>query len=116
MELLFAAILAIEGWKGVGTVGAAGEIGPYQITRAYWQDSGVPGKHSDCEDKAYSERVMLAYWKRYCPEALRTRDLAVLASVHHCGPKGVRVSISYRDDYVARAMAIVNSKRGASCG
>lgn len=116
MEMLFAAILAIEGWRGVGTVGAAGEIGPYQITRAYWQDSGVPGKHADCEDKAYSERVMTAYWRRYCPEALRTRDLAVLASVHHWGPKGSRVGVSHKDDYVSRAMSIVRSKRGAACG
>lgn len=116
MELLFAAIMAIEGWRGPGTVGSAGEVGPYQITKAYWQDSGIDGKHADCESKEYSEKVMLAYWKRYCPEALRTRDLAVLASVHHWGPKGARVGISHKDDYVARAMAIVRSKRGPSCG
>jgi hypothetical protein len=111
MEYLFAAILAIEGWRGPGTVGGAGEIGPYQITKGYWQDSGIPGSHLDCESKEYSERVMLAYWKRYCPEALRTQDLATLASVHHWGPKGAKVQVSYRDDYVARAMGIVNARR-----
>lgn len=114
MDMLFAAILAIEGWRGPGTVGSAGEIGPYQITKAYWQDSGVPGKHSDCESKEYSERVMMAYWRRFCPEELSTRDFAVLASVHHFGPKGIFLAVSFRDDYVVRVMAIVKSKRGAA--
>lgn len=42
-------------------------IGPYQIMRGYWQDSGVPGDYRQCRERAYSERVIRAYWRRYCP-------------------------------------------------
>ena len=39
MTYLFLAILVVEGWEGPGTVGKAGERGPYQITKAYWTDA-----------------------------------------------------------------------------
>lgn len=111
MEFFFAAIIAIEGWRGPGTVGAAGEIGPYQITEAYWKDSGVPGSHKDCEDKAYSEKVMLAYFKRYCNTALNRKDWLTLASVHHSGPSG-----RYRmfDDYARRALDLTRSNQASA--
>lgn len=109
MSTLLLAILTIEGWRGPGTVGAAGEIGPYQITRAYWQDARMPtGRHQDCEDTAYSEEVMRRYWARFCPDALASGDVAVLAGVHHWGPKGRKREWRRRDDYVARAIAIVH--------
>ena len=109
MTPLFAAILAIEGWLGIGTIGAAGEIGPYQITYAYWQDARMPdGAFIDCEREDYAQRVMVAYWKRYCPVALRDRDYRVLAAVHHHGPKG-RTMKDEDDDYVQR---VVNQLKG----
>jgi hypothetical protein len=109
MGALLAAILAVEGWQGPGTRGAAGEIGPYQITYAYWQDSKMPGRFADCESKEYSQQVMERYWKRYCPGAWLSGDLETLAAVHHFGPKGVRLK-EYKDDYVARVMAIMGRK------
>ena len=111
MNELFAAILAIEGWLGPGTVGAAGEIGPYQITRAYWQDARMDhGTHADCEDEGYSREVMYRYWLRYCPQALESKDISVLAGVHHWGPKGAKREWRRRDTYVARVLAFARRR------
>lgn len=68
--------------------GADGEIGVYQITRAYWEDSGVSGAFSDCRRRAYAERVMVGYWKRYCPTALESNDFETLSRIHNGGPHG----------------------------
>ncbi len=65
-------------------------LGPYQIQRPYWQDSGVPGRYEHVRDPRYSERVMLGYWRRYCPEALAQGDWRTLARVHNGGPQGAR--------------------------
>jgi Destabilase len=72
----------------VGDVGRS--IGPYQISRAYWADSGVRGDWKWCKDRAYAEAVVLAFWKRYCPEALRRGDIETLVRVHNGGPQGHR--------------------------
>ena len=63
-------------------------LGPYQITRAYWRDSGVPGQYQWVRNKAYAERVMIAYWQRHCPSALARHDWQTLARVHNGGPNG----------------------------
>lgn len=111
MEQVFAAILAIEAWAGPGTVGAAGEIGPYQITLAYWQDAGMPtGTHQSCENEEYAREVMYRYWLRYCPKALEQMDISVLAGVHHWGPKGAKREWRRRDSYVARVLALARSR------
>lgn len=72
--------------RAVGDQGRS--IGPYQITRRFWLDSGVAGGWKLCRGRAYSETVMLSYWKRYCPEALRRGDAQVLARTHNGGPNG----------------------------
>ena len=77
-----------EGRRAIGDGGKA--IGPLQIHRDYWLDSKVPGRFEDCRDPAYARRVVLAYWRRYCPEALEKLDAEVLARVHNGGPKGDR--------------------------
>ncbi len=74
--------------KAVGDGGRS--LGPYQISRAYLADSGVRGDWCRCRDQKYSEAVMLAYWKRHCPDALRKRDYETLARVHNGGPNGHR--------------------------
>jgi hypothetical protein len=65
-------------------------LGPYQIQRAYWRDSRVPGRYDKVQTPAYAERVMIAYWQRHCPEALARGDWATLARVHNGGPTGQR--------------------------
>jgi hypothetical protein len=107
MTALFAAILMVEGWKGPGTFGANGEVGPYQITPAYWHDARMPsGTLMSCEDPVYARAVMRRYWKRFCPDALRDLDWRILAAVHHWGPKGFGNPASAGDSYVEQ---VVNS-------
>lgn len=75
-----------QGTRAIGDGGHA--IGPFQIHRAYWQDSNIPGLFEDCFDATYARKVMVSYWKRYCPEALQALDAEVLARVHNGGPTG----------------------------
>ena len=76
--------------NGIGAKGDNGQsYGPYQIQKAYWQDSKLKGTWEQClTDKDYSEKVMIAYWKRYCPKAFEAGDWEVLARIHNGGPKG----------------------------
>jgi len=76
---------------GKGAVGDKGaSIGPYQIQRAYHADARMKsGKYEDCSaGHAYSEQTMLAYFARYAPKALESKDWQTLARVHNGGPKG----------------------------
>ena len=73
------------------TVGDNGEaMGPFQIHHDYWKDSRVPGNYEQCHNYNYSEKVVLAYWHRFAPEALKNNDFEVLARVHNGGPNGWR--------------------------
>ena len=65
-------------------------IGPYQVHRAHWLDSRLAGRFEDCRDPEYARREVLAYWRRWCPRALESRDAEALARVHNGGPDGAR--------------------------
>ncbi|HOW72037.1 MAG TPA: hypothetical protein PKY77_15665 [Phycisphaerae bacterium] len=65
-------------------------LGPYQISWKYWKDSGVGGSYRWVTNKAYAEQVMLAYWRKHCPQALARRDYRTLARIHNGGPDGTR--------------------------
>ena len=85
---------------GKGAVGDKGaSIGPYQIQRAYHADARMKaGKYEDCStDATYAEQTMLAYFARYAPKALESKDWETLARVHNGGPKGhtKKATISY---------------------
>lgn len=65
---LFAAIRMVEGDDG--QVGPAGERGPYQCSRAAWQDScewlGIELDYDTYVwDREATEKIMLGYWHRY---------------------------------------------------
>ena len=77
-----------------GDNGAA--LGPLQIHRAYWQDSGVPGTYSQCADLAYSRRVVTAYLRRYARNAWERGDAFSLARVHNGGPSGANKRATLR--------------------
>ncbi|MGE5611836.1 MAG: hypothetical protein ACM359_21490 [Bacillota bacterium] len=62
--------------------------GPYQIKREYWKDAGVRGRYLQVRDKKYAEKVMLSYWKKYAPQALKHGDYQTLARIHNGGPTG----------------------------
>lgn len=92
MSRYFHALSMVESSGGVDTrVGAAGEIGPFQITRDYWADAvaskpQIGGTHADCADLRYAMKVIIVYAYRYEPEAWRREDYRTLASLHHSGP------------------------------
>jgi hypothetical protein len=71
-----------------GDNGAA--LGPLQIHRVYFQDSGVKGSYSQVADLAFARRVATAYLKRYAPKAWERGDVVTLARVHNGGPSGHR--------------------------
>ena len=68
--------------------GLNGELGPLQITRAYWKDSNVAGEWEDCCSWDYSVQVLTAYFLRYGKEALQKNDYETLARIHNGGPRG----------------------------
>ena len=68
-------------------------IGPYQIHFVYWLDArgGDPdlgGTYEDCRNRAYAERVILAYMRRYAADALSHGYAETIARVHNGGPTG----------------------------
>lgn len=72
-------------------------IGAYQIWRAYWQDAvehdpSIGGVYSDCTDKAYAEKIVLAYWSRYATEKRIGRPVTDedRARIHNGGPNGYK--------------------------
>lgn len=71
-------------------------IGPLQISRAYWQDSGIGGTWEDVRDFDVAVRCAFGYWSRWCPEALQNRDWETLARVHNGGPRGAQKSATLR--------------------
>ena len=81
----------------VGDGGLA--IGAYQIHRVYWQDAveydpSIGGSYSDCYDKDYAEKIVLAYWKRYATEKRLGRKVTDedRARIHNGGPNGYKKS------------------------
>jgi len=78
--------LPYGGSQAVGDGGRA--LGPFQIHREHWMDSGMAGRYEDCRDPLYARREVLAYWQRWCPRALAERNAEVLARVHNGGPRG----------------------------
>ena len=89
----FSAIAKVE-TNGNPRIGEAGEIGTYQIMECYWIDSKILGEYQQCWDDKYARRVMLAYWARYCPVALKDMDFEVLARIHNKGPQGANKDAS----------------------
>ncbi|MEZ5962621.1 MAG: hypothetical protein R3F56_02130 [Planctomycetota bacterium] len=80
-------------------------IGPYQIHRVYWLDAvkhdprlGPEFGHDyqDCRARAYAERVIEAYMRRWVPEAWRSAHAETIARTHNGGPKGARSTATDR--------------------
>lgn len=83
---LLDAIEQVESGGDCSAVGDGGRsIGPLQIQRAYWIDSGVPGRYEQVTDGQYARRVVLAYWQRYAPPNATHEQLA---RIHNGGPRG----------------------------
>ena len=91
-DSFFRALHAVESGGKLGAIrgdkGAA--LGPYQLHRAYWQDSGVKGSYSQCADLAYARAVVSAYMQRKAPLAWAAGDCRTLAMVHNGGPQALK--------------------------
>lgn len=95
---LLHAIMMVESGGDPNAVGDAGKaIGPYQIHRVYWLDAvefdtSIGGKYSDCTNKAYAEKVVRAYWRRYATDRRIGRPVtdADRARIHNGGPNGFK--------------------------
>lgn len=70
----------------VGDNGKA--LGPLQIHKSYWKDSGIKGSYSQCADYDYACEVVRRYLRRYCAHALVTSDWETCARTHNGGPRG----------------------------
>ena len=107
------AIATVESGNKDDAVGDRGRaIGRYQIWEHYWKDAvnyapAIGGQYSDCTNKEYAERIMIAYFLRYAGEALRTKDHKALARTHNGGPKGARKNATLK--YWDKVQEILNS-------
>ena len=92
-DRLLDAMYTVESGRGKNLIGDGGKaIGPYQIWEEYWQDAveydpSIGGSYCDCMDKAYSERIVWAYWCRYAPKGASVEQLA---RIHNGGSMGYK--------------------------
>ncbi len=68
-------------------------IGPFQIHFVYWQDAqraepALGGDYQDCRRRAYAERVVTAYMRKWANAAWASGDAETIARVHNGGPSG----------------------------
>jgi len=69
-------------------------IGPWQISRPYYDDAlwilnqqleATPSYSVAAKSDVWGPKIMLAYWTRYCPEAVTNVDAQTLARTHSGG-------------------------------
>jgi len=84
------AIHSVETGQRVGPIlGDGGRaLGPLQIHRGCFKDSGVAGRYEDVSSLPVARAVMHGYLSRYAPAALASGDWATCARVWNGGPKG----------------------------
>jgi len=100
---LLDAIRQVESGGDDSAVGDKGNaIGAYQIWAVYHEDAvewckELGGTYASCYERAYAERIVVAYWHRYARAALRSQDYETLARVHNGGPRGAtkRATLAY---------------------
>ena len=111
LDHIFAAIRTVETRGEVDPGAAVGDsgrsFGPYQISRKYWLDAGARCDWDEVRKEPVAEKVMLAYWRRYCPAALKKGDAMVLARIHNGGPNGLR-KMTATENYWRRVLAELN--------
>jgi hypothetical protein len=94
-EQILAAIRQVEssGRDDVPDGDGGKAIGPYQIHEVYWRDAhehdaALGGGYQDCRRRAYAERVIESYMRRYAPRAWAIGDAETIARMHNGGPNG----------------------------
>lgn len=111
LEHIFTAIRLVETGGEADPAAAVGDggrsFGPYQISRKYWLDAGALCDWQDVRKEAMAEKVMVAYWRRYCPAALEQGNAMVLARIHNGGPNGLR-KMTATENYWRRVLTELN--------
>ena len=111
LEHIFNAIRTVETGNESDPAEAVGDhgrsFGPYQISKKYWLDAGALCEWDDVKKAAEAEKIMRAYWKRYCPTALKKGDAATLARIHNGGPNGVKRKAATQG-YTQRVLAEID--------
>ena len=99
LNRLLDAICIVETNCDPNKVGAAGEIGSYQILRPYWEDAvewtpEIGGQYSDVTNDDYARKIIRSYWSRYANTGRLGHEatLSDLARIHHGGPLGHKKS------------------------
>lgn len=93
-ELFFSAILLVETGGHPdpdNAIGAAGELGAYQITEPYWRDAvehrpelAANGEtFQNVRDRGYAKKIVMSYIDRYEPDNF---DIEAWARLHNSGP------------------------------
>lgn len=95
------AIKSVEGWTEDAGIGKHGEVGPYQITPDFFTDAMQQLefekrdtshiKFRDLEkDEALCRRIILAYFRRYCPVLLKNDEFKDMSRIFHRGPNAIK--------------------------
>jgi len=92
--------------SGIGAKGRNGEIGPLQITKACFKDSGVSGHFANCNDLGFSIKVAEAYLNRYAKNAVLANDYQTMARIWNGGPN---YSIKKTNGYWSRFQTFLNN-------
>ena len=84
------AIHSVETGQRTGAIlGDGGRaLGPLQIHRGCFKDSGVAGRYEDVSSLPVARAVMHGYLSRYAPGALASGDWATCSRIWNGGPKG----------------------------
>ena len=99
MDDFFAALAKVESSNNPKAINKKeNALGIYQIRVAYYKDSNVGGQHTDVYDPIIATKVVLAYFQRYEPKALKNNDFETLARCHN-GGCGWRKNKSLTDGY-----------------
>lgn len=96
-DIFFQAIQQIEtGGEPIPneSIGAAGELGSFQIMRAFHADAleyepSIGGTFQDLKDPEYSKRIIDAYLRRYAWSAWENNSFFICARIFHGGPRGM---------------------------
>lgn len=73
-------------------------LGLYQIRPDYLKDTHLGYKHGEMTNPHKAKQVVLAYFKRYEPQAVANKDFETLARLHNAGP-GWRRRINSTNQY-----------------
>lgn len=115
-ELFFSAILLVETGGHPdpdNAIGAAGELGAYQITEPYWRDAvehrpelvANGETYQNVRDRGYAKKVVMSYIDRYEPDNF---DIEAWARLHNSGPNW-RNKMHLTDEYWGKVFENVDN-------